>query len=58
MILFKKVPATQAPLEPPIQASRAEPDANIEKQSARRKKADSDGTLRRMRQTAEDDKLL
>lgn len=61
MILFKKKPLAPEPVAPQQQspAARAEQDVRREETAAlRRKKADSDGTLRRMRQTAQDNRLL
>jgi hypothetical protein len=58
MIIFKKKPA---PIEvKPVPATPAgNPEASAEEAaSARRKKSDSDGTLRRKRQIAEDNRLL
>jgi len=60
MIIFSKKPSTPAPVQPqPPSQLRVEQDLRTEEAAAaRRKKADSDGTLRRMRQTAEDNRLL
>jgi hypothetical protein len=58
VIFFKQkpAPAVPAPAAPPAKVEGPEriDDAAI----ARRKKTDSDGTLRRKRQTAEDNRLL
>lgn len=58
MIVFKKKPETTAPRPAPsAQAVDSQPSAD-ETEVARRTKADSDGTRRRKRQTAEDNRLL
>ena len=58
MIFFKQkpAPATPAPAAPPAKVDAPErmEDAAVSK----RKKTDSDGTLRRKRQTAEDNRLI
>ena len=59
MIFFKQkpAPATPAPAAPPAKVDAPErmEDAAV---VSKRKKTDSDGTLRRKRQTAEDNRLL
>jgi hypothetical protein len=60
MILFRKKPTTvesdQAPLLSAMPAQRPEPVEVSE--AARRKKADTDGTRRRARQTVDENRLL
>ena len=56
MIFFKAKPAATAPAEQP---TTVESRKRVEEvASARRKKSDTDGTLRRQRQTVDDNKLL
>lgn len=57
MIIFKKKPAPAEP-DPANVAAVPDPQTTEETASARRKKSDSDGTLRRKRQTVEDNRLL
>ena len=58
MIFFKAKPAATAPL-PPEQPMAVEGRKRVEGvTSAKRKKSDADGTLRRQRQTTDDNKLL
>lgn len=58
MIIFKKKPETTAPKPmPSTPAVDAQPSVE-ETEAVRRTKADSDGTRRRKRQTAEDNRLL
>ena len=58
MIFFKQkpAPAVPAPAAPPAKVDG--PERVEEAAVSRRKKTDSDGTLRRKRQTAEDNRLL
>ena len=58
MIFFKAKPAATAPA-PAEQPTTVESRKRVEEvASARRKKSDTDGTLRRQRQTVDDNKLL
>jgi hypothetical protein len=58
MIFFKAKPAATAPVpvEPPttVESRKRVEEAT----SARRRKSDTDGTLRRQRQTVDDNRLL
>jgi hypothetical protein len=58
MIFFKAKPAATAPA-PAEQPATVDSRKRVEDvASARRKKSDTDGTLRRQRQTVDDNKLL
>jgi hypothetical protein len=58
MIFFKAKPAPAAPV-PAEQPTTVEGRKRVEEiASARRKKSDTDGALRRQRQTVDDNKLL
>ena len=58
MIFFKQkpAPAVPAPAAPPAKIDDTERSEDAA--ASKRKKTDSDGTLRRKRQTAEDNRLL
>jgi hypothetical protein len=58
MIIFRKKPRTVVPDPVTIEIPVISPKPIEEADAARRKKADSDGTRRRLRQTAEDNRLL
>jgi hypothetical protein len=58
MILFKAKPPATAPV-PPERPTTAESGKRVEEAaSAKRKKSDTDGTLRRQRQTMDDNRLI
>jgi hypothetical protein len=58
MIFFKAKPADPTPVAATPPAPVESRKRVEEKASARRKKSDTDGTLRRQRQTVDDNRLL
>jgi hypothetical protein len=58
MITFRKKPKTAAPDPVTLEIPVNSPKRIEEGVAARRKKADSDGTRRRARQTVEENRLL
>jgi hypothetical protein len=58
MIFFKAKPAATAPVQAEQPTTVESRKRGEETASARRKKSDTDGTLRRQRQTVDDNRLL